>query len=62
MTVFEIYLTELIAEVFKQLRTESLLSSQNTACNSYHTRMSKKGLLSIPYSWTVTELNSVENR
>ena len=48
-TVFEIYLMELFAEVFKQLRTESPLRN-------------KKGLLSIPYSRTVTESKSVENR
>ena len=62
-TVFEIYLMELFADVFKQLRTESLLSSLNKAGNhSYYTRRNKKGLFSIPYSRTVTESKSVENR
>ena len=57
-TVFEIYLMELFAEVFKQLRTESPLSSLNKAGNhSYYTRRNKKGLLSIPYSRTVTEVS-----
>ena len=47
---------------FQQLRTESPLSLLDTADNpSYHTT-SKKGLLSIPYCRTVTELKSVENR
>ena len=54
---------ELFAEVFEQLRIESPLSSLNTAGNhSYNTRRSKKGLLSIPYSRTVIESKSVENR
>ena len=62
-TVFEKYLMELFAEVFKQLRTESPLSSLNKAGNhTCYTRRNKKGLLSIPYSRTVTESNSVENR
>ena len=55
MTAFEIYLMELLAEVFKQLRMESPLSSLNRACNhSYYTRRSKNGLLSFPYSQTAT--------
>ena len=62
-TVFEMYLMELFAEVFKQLRTESPFSSLNKAGNhSYYTRRNTKGLLSIPYSRTVTESKSVEKR
>ena len=48
---------------FQILRTESPLSSLNKAGNhSYYTRRNKKELLSIPYSRTVTEPKSVENR
>ena len=60
MTVFQMYLTKLSTEVFKQLRKEYPLSSLNTAGNHSYYTGSKKGLLSIPYSQTVTESKSVK--
>ena len=62
MTSFEIHLTKLCTEIFKQLRMDSPFSLLNAAGNHSYTRGSKKGLLSIPYSQNVTESKSVENR
>ena len=63
LTVFELYVMEVYREIFKQLKSESPICSQDGfGLFQYNTRSKEKGLLPLTFCRTVTRAKSVDNR
>ena len=63
LNVFELFMVEVIQELFKQIRKESSLELPLTFTSgkSINTRRMVKGLLDIPYSRTSVKRKSLSN-
>ena len=63
LNVFELFVVEVIQELFKQIRKESSLelSLTFTTCKTINTRRKVKGLLDVPYSRTTVKRKSLSN-
>ena len=63
LNVFELFIVEVIQELFKQIRKESSLelSLTFTTGKSKNTRRTIKGLLDVPYSRTIVKRISLSN-
>ena len=64
LTVFELYMEELVKELFKQLRNETpqkFFPEKVAEKNKPTTRWSQKGLFSSTYCRTVVKKKSLEN-
>ena len=63
LNVFELFIVEVLQELFKQIRKESSLelSLTFTTGKSISTRRTVKGLLDVPYSGTIVKRKSLSN-
>ena len=63
LNVFELFMVEVIQELFKQIRKETSLelSLTFTTGKSINTRRTVKGLLDVPYSRTIVKRKSLSN-
>ena len=63
LTVYGLYLAELLKELFRQLRSEAPITylPETLESNSTNTRGKTKGLLALIYSTTLTKKKSLAN-
>ena len=64
LTVFELFLVEILEELFRQLKCESprtLLQPNENPYPNYQTRLRKKNMFTPVYSRTVTNKKSLTN-